>query len=128
MIKTLWIAALASLVGCARTAPLVVGPEHPASPNAALAPLPPRSATLSLSQPSAADPPQNADPSEHSGHATHSVHGPSSAAAPTATEPAASQPSASKPYVCPMHEDVTSDKPGKCPKCKMNLVRKERGR
>jgi len=28
-------------------------------------------------------------------------------------------------YVCPMHKDVTSDKPGKCPKCKMNLVKKE---
>lgn len=27
-------------------------------------------------------------------------------------------------YVCPMHEDVTSKKPGICPKCKMKLVRK----
>ena len=27
-------------------------------------------------------------------------------------------------YVCPMHEDVTSKKPGLCPKCKMKLVRK----
>ena len=25
-------------------------------------------------------------------------------------------------YVCPMHSDVTSDKPGKCPKCGMDLV------
>ena len=24
-------------------------------------------------------------------------------------------------YTCPMHPEVTSDKPGKCPKCKMNL-------
>ncbi len=24
-------------------------------------------------------------------------------------------------YVCPMHEDVQSRKPGKCPKCKMKL-------
>jgi len=25
-------------------------------------------------------------------------------------------------YHCPMHPDVTSDKPGKCPKCGMELV------
>ena len=24
-------------------------------------------------------------------------------------------------YTCPMHPEVTSDKPGTCPKCKMNL-------
>lgn len=28
-------------------------------------------------------------------------------------------------YVCPMHPDVTSDKPGKCSKCGMDLVKKE---
>lgn len=27
-------------------------------------------------------------------------------------------------YVCPMHEDVTSKKPGKCYKCKMKLEKK----
>lgn len=27
-------------------------------------------------------------------------------------------------YVCPMHEDVASKKPGLCPKCKMKLVKK----
>lgn len=25
-------------------------------------------------------------------------------------------------YICPMHPDVTSDKPGSCPKCGMKLV------
>lgn len=24
-------------------------------------------------------------------------------------------------YICPMHADITSDKPGKCPKCGMDL-------
>ncbi len=28
-------------------------------------------------------------------------------------------------YTCPMHPEVTSDKPGKCPKCGMELVPKE---
>lgn len=27
-----------------------------------------------------------------------------------------------KTYVCPMCHDVQSEKPGKCPKCGMNLV------
>ena len=27
-------------------------------------------------------------------------------------------------YSCPMHPEVSSDKPGKCPKCGMNLVKK----
>lgn len=27
-------------------------------------------------------------------------------------------------YTCPMHPEVTSDKPGKCPKCGMDLVKK----
>lgn len=25
-------------------------------------------------------------------------------------------------YACPMHPDITSNKPGKCPKCEMDLV------
>lgn len=32
---------------------------------------------------------------------------------------------ASTAYTCPMHPEVVSDKPGKCPKCKMALVAKE---
>jgi len=28
-------------------------------------------------------------------------------------------------YTCPMHPEVVQDEPGKCPKCKMDLVEKE---
>jgi len=28
-------------------------------------------------------------------------------------------------YTCKMHPEITSDKPGKCPKCGMDLVKKE---
>jgi len=28
-------------------------------------------------------------------------------------------------YTCPMHPEVISDKPGTCPKCNMELVKKE---
>jgi len=34
-------------------------------------------------------------------------------------------PAASAIYTCPMHPDVAQDKPGKCPKCGMNLVEKK---
>jgi hypothetical protein len=28
-------------------------------------------------------------------------------------------------YICPMHAEVVSDKPGNCPKCGMNLEKKK---
>ena len=41
-------------------------------------------------------------------------------------KPAQANADASKQiYTCTMHPEVTSDKPGKCPKCGMNLVLKE---
>jgi hypothetical protein len=35
---------------------------------------------------------------------------------------------AKKVYTCPMHPEVISDKPGKCPKCGMDLVEKKKNR
>ena len=43
--------------------------------------------------------------------------------AASATTQPATQPAAA--YTCPMHSDVTSDQPGKCPKCGMTLVPKK---
>ena len=46
---------------------------------------------------------------------------------PRRTRPAEQSPTADNQdeqfYACPMHADVMSDKPGKCPKCAMTLVR-----
>jgi hypothetical protein len=34
--------------------------------------------------------------------------------------------SSNKVYTCPMHPEVISNKPGKCPKCGMTLVEKRK--
>ncbi|PWN68112.1 multicopper oxidase domain-containing protein [Chryseobacterium oncorhynchi] len=39
--------------------------------------------------------------------------------------PQQSKPQSQITYTCPMHPEVTSDKPGRCPKCGMDLVEKE---
>ena len=37
----------------------------------------------------------------------------------------AQSPATATTYTCPMHPEVASDKPGKCPKCGMTLVPKK---
>jgi len=43
--------------------------------------------------------------------------------APTSRGPA-DRAEGGRTYTCPMHPEIVSDKPGKCPKCGMNLVAK----
>ena len=97
--------SLALLVGCAgpvRDGPL--GPDHPASPSAAEAPLPPPSQTLAVDTSAAPGTPGVASPQ-----------------APHPAGHAASQPAGAL-YACPMHPEVTSTNPNdRCPKCGMMI-------
>ena len=56
---------------------------------------------------------------DHSQHAQPTPEPPKPRAAATPKP----KPAAATVYSCPMHPEVTSDKPGSCPKCGMTLVR-----
>jgi len=56
----------------------------------------------------------------HAAAPEHAAHG----ATPAAQQPGESSDSAAV-YTCPMHPEVTSPVPGKCPKCGMKLVPKK---
>jgi len=110
-----WIANLlgalsAGLAACAaEPVPVRLPPDHPALPSAEEAPLPPPSTTLATTGPEA---PASA--------------GDGGSAVPTSEPglPSGESAAAKGAYVCPMHADVLSNEPGKCPKCGMNLVKR----
>jgi hypothetical protein len=88
----------------------VLGAGHPASVDAAAAPTPQRSGVLAEREPvggarAAAE------------HEDHAHDAPAGAAQGGAAD-----------YTCPMHPEVVSDGPGRCPKCGMALVEKEGGK
>ncbi len=82
------LAALAA--GCAAGPEPAVTPNHPASPRAAEATTPAVATALTTSEP---------------------------ARQPFATGPAAAPSTAAVTYACPHHPEVTSERPGTCPKC-----------
>lgn len=124
---------------CALLMPLFVSVPLPACGSG----LPPRSASLDPSNPNGPESPpstlwaatDSARPGhggsapgsehEHAGH-DHSAGNTSAtmSSAPSAPAQGASSDS-SATYTCPMHPEVTSSQPGKCPKCGMRLVPKK---
>jgi len=102
------------LAGCA--APYsepALSADHPAAPAAASAPMPERSRTLDLDLAE----PVTARPASRHEHGTETGTGHDD------TPVAPDVPAGDAPiYTCPMHPDVTSTEPGRCPECNMKLV------
>lgn len=108
MFRGFWktfVFALAA-TGCSARGPLPLDATHPASPSAAEAP-PPVERTTLKNEPLIV--PDQGDQAPIAGHVHR--HGSAVAAAP---------------YQCPMHPEVQSNQPGRCPKCGMELRKEER--
>ena len=94
----------AVITGCAATyEPAALAATNPASAQAEEAPY--------------------ARPKHLAGSDSLSAHSGARLAGKTASVPP-NQKSRRELYVCPMHPEVRSDKPGQCPKCGMTLVKK----
>ena len=125
--------------------------DNPANPSAAEAPLPPESQTLAIQQnapPSVAEqePAKQLQPqmpqlqqgmggmTHHHGMAGMQHQAPSTqpgdnaaVSAPRWTPTTAPTTTAAAVYTCPMHPQVRSEMPGKCPICRMKLVPAQSG-
>lgn len=105
------------LSSCAApTTPFVVDAAHPASPDAPTAPMPEPLATLAIGEPISPAATGTTTPQHEMGHMRHSDSAPGTSQSqptPRATPTI---------YTCPMHPEVISPAPGRCPKCGMTLV------
>ncbi len=110
--RVIIVVLIAAVSGCGEPTRVDVPNTHPANPDAAAAPTPPASSVLAI------DPAPPAPPVQTS--AAHASHADQTAAEP-ASEKDNSAPAQAAAYSCPMHPEVTSDKPGRCPKCGMQL-------
>lgn len=124
------LAAFGALaIGCATDPPprpVMIDPSNPAAPESASL------AIGSLTQPSpapkAVDTEQGERQAEQPASAPAHGHEHGSDIAPETAKSAGDQRGAAQKaivYTCPMHPEVISDKPGRCPKCGMKLVPKE---
>lgn len=109
------------VVGCVRDTQFVVDRDHPANSEARSAAVPERSNTLRL----ATTEPSQEETATASPSDAHAGHAGDGASAGAATQPATTQGVSDVVYTCPMHPEVISDQPGRCPKCRMRLVSKE---
>ena len=117
MIKTLLLTIVcsASLGGCVTVQMPELSPSHPAHPEAEAVSVSARPSILQLRDEPVLAPPLPI-PSDGGGVATSlEVHRDHSTAGMDA---------GGAMYVCPMHEEVTSDSPDSCSVCGMNLVKK----
>ena len=135
---TLLLLTVSLATGCAQQPDQTeVSTQHPAHADAAQAPAPPASHTLTL--PAGGDSPRAtaatdaAAPddvhAQHDPHVANGVHSPTADRSSATTTPTAPRGSGATVggtvYTCPHHPEVTSDRPGECPKCNMKLVAKK---
>ena len=121
--------AASLVVVCTATAcspgpmPVSQSPRDPSNPAAAEGVVPPVAAGASAptegSQGTHSQTVQDSQSHQHD-HSSHRASGSAGGAQVQATDAGVSA-----IYVCPMHPEVTSSAPGRCPKCGMNLVPKK---